>query len=116
MFGKIIDFIWGHIPHRLPIYEEEVAPFCNDIIEAYNLPDDRSYVRRLCETIIQTRQDRDWIRPKTLKIAIHRYMAQQVAYNLANTIRLEEKAEEDKQKQAATPPQEPPSEPTKQGV
>lgn len=85
---------WANAPQALPTTVEQLDLWVNQVLKGFKLPEQPSYRQRIAELIMHNQPvDSHTMKPITLVNGVKRAMANQIAYNLIDDIRVKAKEE-----------------------
>lgn len=97
-----VNRLKGLVPHKLPVGMTEFDKFTDFIFTTYDLPDLPSYKHAIAAQVMHLGPQVNYVAPRTFAKSIRKAMANQIAYEVIEKIRLEEKA---KQEAESAPPE-----------
>lgn len=98
--------IWGRFiglfPHRLPIGKQDLQDFCTSLFAIYDIPDLPSYRNAIATMILHLPATVHKKAPHYFAKSVKKAQANQVAYEIIETLRKEEKLKQEEQSQPST--------------
>ena len=91
----IVAKIKGMLPQKLPVGMTEFDKFADFIFTTYNLPALPSYKHAIAAQVMHLGPQTNYVAPRVFAKSIKKAMANQIAYEVIEKIRLDEKAAEE---------------------
>lgn len=88
---KLLDQLVGFFPHRLPMGATALEEFCRKIFDTYSVPDMPSYRQAIASMIMHLPQTVYHKAPWFFACSVRKAMANQVAYEMIDQLRQDEK-------------------------
>jgi hypothetical protein len=88
---RSMKLLSNHFATKLPVGMKEMDEFCQDIIQTYNIPDFPSYKAAIAHMIMQWPQTKHKAPKRYFYICLKKSMANQVAYELNQQIKEDQK-------------------------